>query len=59
MNNEIWPRIRDLPEKEREPFRKALAGQTVPLVENVSIEEQDFYFPWDYDRWKQGKPPLD
>jgi hypothetical protein len=49
-----WPRIRDLPEAEREPFRVALIGQTCPLVDGVPMSEQDFYYPWDYDRWKSG-----
>ena len=54
-----WPRLRDLPEHEREWFAKALDGQTLPWVEGLPASEQDFYYPWDYDRWKQGKPVLD
>lgn len=47
-----WPRIRDLPEREREPFNRWLSGQTRPLMMGVPEHEQDGYFPWDYDRWK-------
>lgn len=51
-----WPKIRDLPEIEREPFTKWLEGQTRPLIED-SI--QDAYFPWDYEDWKKGFPVWD
>jgi len=54
-----WPRMRDLPEVERESFREWLYGQTCPLVEGVQMEEQDFYYPWDYNRWKAGLPVID
>lgn len=54
-----WPRLRDLPEPERAAFRKALGGQTVPWVDGVPQEDQDFFYPWDYERWKAGRPPLD
>ena len=51
-----YQRIRDLPEEEREPFEKWMRGQTCPYVDTEPIEEQDFFYPWDYDRWKQGLP---
>jgi len=54
-----WPRIRDLPESERKPFLKWLCGQTCPLVEGIPMKDQDFYYPWDYDRWKAGLPVID
>lgn len=59
LNPDNWPRIRDLPEKEQAPFRKALGGQTVPLVTAFPAGDQDFYFPWDYERWKKGLPVID
>lgn len=49
-------RIRDLPQEERQPFTKWLAYQTRPLLEGVPMEEQDGYFPWDYQSWKAGLP---
>jgi len=54
-----WPRLRDLPKEERESFFKWLTGQTLPMVDGVPLEEQDFYFPWDYKRWKEGLPVID
>lgn len=54
-----YPRLRDLPEAEREAFKKRLTGQTVPVVHGVPMDEQDFYYPWDYDRWKRGLPVID
>lgn len=48
-----WPRIKDLPKKERVPFRKWLRGQTVPLITSLPYDEQDAYYPWDYDQWKR------
>ena len=54
-----WPRIRDLPEHEREPFLVWLEGQTRPLIGDLPMEEQDGYYRWDYDRWKQGRPVID
>jgi len=49
-----FPRIRDLPEEERGPFTEELAGQTRPWVEGVPKEDQDFYYSWDYEKWKAG-----
>ena len=54
-----WPRIRDLPIHEQVPFWTHLHGQTRPLVQGLPHEEQDFYYPWDYDDWKAGKPVTD
>lgn len=45
-----WPRIGNLPEKERIPFAKWLIGQTAPHLSEEDL--QDGYYPWDYDRWK-------
>lgn len=48
-----WPRIRNLPEAERRPFIEFLCGQTVPWIEGEPMEEQDGYYPWDYDNFKR------
>lgn len=53
------PRIRNLPPEEQEPFSKWLLGQTMPYIEGIPKEEQDFYYQVDYDRWKAGLEPLD
>lgn len=60
MSN-TYPRIRDLPEKERKPFAKWLQGQTRPLIEGepFTAEHQDAYYPWDYAAWKKGLPVTD
>ena len=47
-----WPRIKDLPEDEREPFSQWLGGQTRPFIEGLSWDEQDGYYESDYERWK-------
>lgn len=48
-----WPRLRDLPETEREVFRKWLLGKTrPPEVAGIPDADQDFYYSHDYDRWK-------
>lgn len=49
-----WPRIRDLPESERVEFHQWLSGQTCPLLTGVSFEDQDAFYPWDYERWQQS-----
>lgn len=54
-----FPRIRDLPEQERESFCRWLSGQTVPWFDNLPISEQDGYFRWDYMRWKKRLPVID
>lgn len=48
-----WPRIKDLPEKERKPFSTFLYGQTRPLIDGVPMEEQDAYYSWDYENFKR------
>jgi len=51
-----FPRLRDLPELERELFKKYLHGQTMPICDDTAPQsEWDWYYPWDYDRWKSGK----
>jgi hypothetical protein len=47
-----WPRVRDLPEKERNEFEIWLNGQTRPVIEGEPDSEQDGYFPWDYAKWR-------
>ena len=54
-----WPRIRSLPEDEQKPFKQWLYGQTIPLMDDVPMDEQDAYYPWDYDNWRAGLPVLD
>jgi hypothetical protein len=54
-----YPRIRDLPVSEREPFAAWLIGQTVPMITDSPDSEQDAYYPWDYDNWKRKGPILD
>lgn len=49
-----WPRIRDLPAEQREPFEHWLRGQTCPWLEGVPETEQDAYHQGDYDRWHYG-----
>jgi hypothetical protein len=55
--NTAWPRLRDLPESEQKVFSQWLDGQTRP--ELIGEKRQDAYFPWDYERWKKGKPVID
>lgn len=52
---EPWPRIRDLPEAERQPFIEFLVGQTVPWIEGEPESEQDGYFEQDYLRFKASR----
>lgn len=52
MKHIEFPRIRDLPEIEQEPFSKFLEYQTCPLVECIDMKDQDFYYKHDYERWK-------
>lgn len=54
-----WPRVRDLPEAEREPFTAWLGYQARPMLDGVPWSGQDGYFAWDYDGWKAGKPVID
>jgi hypothetical protein len=57
--NENWPRIKDLPAEEREEFQTYLSGQTCPLIAGLPLEDQDGYYPWDYDRFKRKLPVID
>lgn len=60
MNTEPqWPRIKDLPNEEQEPFKKWLFGQTCPEIPGVPMEEQDGYYSHDYRAWKAGLPVID
>lgn len=54
-----YPRIRNLPVAEKELFRKYLNGQTCPIVEGIPMNEQDFYYPWDYDRFSRNLQVID
>jgi hypothetical protein len=55
-----YPRIRNLPKEEQEGFREWLRGQTLPLCdETAPMSEWDWYYPWDYERWKRGLPIID
>jgi len=51
---EDWPRIRDLPESERDAFTEWLDGQTRPMIEGEDMSEQDAYYEHDYRAWKRG-----
>lgn len=55
MNNPLtkWPRVRDLPQAEQAAFNQFLEGQTRPIIEGLPNEEQDGYYPWDYDNFKR------
>lgn len=48
-----WPRIRDLPEAERQPFTDFLAHQTRPWIDGESANDQDGYYESDYLNWKR------
>lgn len=48
-----WPRVRDLPPQEQQPFLDFLAHQTRPVLDDVPMDEQDGFYQVDYDRWKQ------
>jgi hypothetical protein len=54
-----FPRIRNLSPDEQREFSKWLMGQTCPFLKGVPYEEQDGYYPCDYDAWKaylKGEP---
>ena len=61
--DETWPRLRELPIAEREPFTAWLCGQASPAITKNGVPiprgEQDAYYPWDYARWKKGLPAAD
>jgi len=46
-----WPRVRDLPEAEREPFTVWLAGQNRPKLANQPEDQQDGFYGWQYQSW--------
>lgn len=48
-----YKRISDIPESEREEFRKWMwmTGQTCPMVDG----EGPCVYTWDYERWKKIK----
>ena len=48
-----WPRIRDLPERDRGPFGKWLSGQSRPVIGGIREDEQDGFFQHDYERWRE------
>ena len=48
-----WPRIRNLPAEDREPFAIWLWGSNHPIIEGEPLEEQDAYYTGDYLRWKE------
>lgn len=52
-------RLRDLPDRERDLFWEWMYGQTRPFEDGLPDEDQDFFFPHDYDRWRAGLPPED
>lgn len=53
-----WPRIRRLPPEEQAPFRAWLGNAKRPLFEGVPDDEQDGYFPWDWEEWFYGEPGI-
>jgi hypothetical protein len=55
-----WPRVRDLPEAERQRFELYLGieGIARPLLEGLEMDEQDGFFPEDYEVWKMENEPL-
>lgn len=51
-----YPRLRDLPKEEREAFDKWLTGQTMPICDDSEPRALwDWYYPWDYSKWKAGR----
>ena len=56
----VFPRIRQLPDHEREAFSSWLEahGAVRPLIPGVPIQEQDGYFEQDFQNWKEGKLPI-
>lgn len=56
----LWPRVRDLDETEREAFELYLVVESIarPLLEGLEMDEQDGFFPEDYEVWKMENKPL-
>ena len=46
-----WPKLMDLPESERERFRKWMSLQSHPFP------DEDSFYQVDYDFWKQNGEP--
>lgn len=53
------PRMRDLPVEEQAPFLEWMMGQTMPFIEGIAREDQDFFYEHDYRRWKAGLQNFD
>jgi hypothetical protein len=55
-----WPRVRDLPESEREAFELYLGVEGIarPLLEGLEMDDQDGFYPEDYSCWKMENKPL-
>ena len=47
----VWPRRRHLPQAEQALFSSWLFNSTVPLVDGTPVDEQDYFYPWDYVEW--------
>ena len=50
-----FPRIRELPKEEQEPFREAMQNKEMPWLRGIPENEQDGFWLYDYARWKN--PP--
>lgn len=50
----LWPRIRDLPVDEQAPFTAWLGSAKRPFFDNVTWQDQDGYFPRDWEEWFYG-----
>lgn len=50
--NRSFPRLRDLLEEERKKFGAWLVGSACTWIEGLPHEEQDAYYPWDFDHWE-------
>lgn len=55
-----WPRVRDLPEAEQQKFELYLEVEGIarPLLEGLEMDDQDGFFPEDYEIWKMENKPL-
>lgn len=49
----------DLPDDLKEEFRKWLVGQTIPMPMLDGELVEDAVYPWDFDRWNNGRPIID
>jgi len=56
-----WPRVRDLPEAEQQRFELYLGVEGIarPLLEGLEMDEQDGFYPEDYEVWKMESTPLE